>query len=328
MNSYKKKSSEFLKRIVKNNSYQKRLYEKWGESYMDYRKAWEGATSKQMLSDFPLHIDIDTIDSCNLHCPHCSEEWTSLRSGLKMDINLLDSVFEEAAFYGLCSLNIGSVAEPLLEKKNVFYALERAREIEIMETFLHTNGIFLKEDISDKLIELELTYLCISVDAPDEETYKKVRGGNFNLLKKNIETFKRIRDSIGAIFPFLRLSFLRNSRNRDQEEQFLQGWSKVGDIIEVQPLIDYEMPLPELLHCALVDCYAPWRRLMVGVDGRMGLCCSKVSLEPDLILGNIVNMSIYEAWNSEKAKQIRNAHVKKDFSDFPTCYRCLARLTN
>ena len=42
------------------------------DEYFEYRKNWSKYPQDRYVSDFPLHLDIETTDLCNLKCPMCS----------------------------------------------------------------------------------------------------------------------------------------------------------------------------------------------------------------------------------------------------------------
>lgn len=310
--------------MLGNKHYAKLLLRKYGKCYSDYRQKWARAASGRLATEFPLHIDLDTIDSCNLQCIHCQEVNTRKRTHKKISLRLLDGIFKEASAYGICAINIGSIAEPLLEKDILFYILKLTQDINVMETFIHTNGLLLDEDTSRMLIDTDLTYLCISVDASSEQMYKKIRGGDFGKLRNNIAKFVHLRRLKKEVFPLLRLSFLVQEDNYSEKESFLRVWSKFADIIDYQSIIDYQNYNPKQSR-PIFPCFSPFARLMIGLHGEIGACCSGLAFKDDLILGHYPQTSIYEAWNGEKIKRIRRAMLKLNLDKFPTCLDCLKR---
>src|SRR2546428_10212133 len=47
--------------------------ETFGEEYLDYRQAWERA-GPNWLPEFPLHIDFQLMDECNMRCVFCPRD--------------------------------------------------------------------------------------------------------------------------------------------------------------------------------------------------------------------------------------------------------------
>src|SRR3989338_3319998 len=304
--------------------YKALLIQKFGQRYLDYRKNWEKAGSGKLITEFPLHIDIDTIDKCNLRCNHCQEENTRIRTNRKISSELVKKIFCEAQKYNLCAVNIGAVGEPLLEKNILLNMLDLADDAGIMEKYVHTNGLLLDNKLSKRLVDSSLTFLCISVDASNSKTYRKARGGDFSLLKNNIEEFAAIRNIAKRTFPLLRLSFLMLKGNYRERRTFIDAWGEIADIIDYQPLINYDRKYDEDVEIK-ARCYSPFSRLMVGTCGQLGACCCGIAFNKDMIIGDLNKQSIFQAWNSQKMNKLRTALLKMRLNDYPTCNDCLRR---
>ena len=63
------KHTEEKKEIVNYNANEIIYSKKWesfrNEEYFEYRKNWSEYPKKRFVSDFPLHLDIETTDLCN-----------------------------------------------------------------------------------------------------------------------------------------------------------------------------------------------------------------------------------------------------------------------
>ena len=42
-----------------------------GKKFIDYRKIWDAANRFEIVTEFPLYLDIDLNQECNYKCPHC-----------------------------------------------------------------------------------------------------------------------------------------------------------------------------------------------------------------------------------------------------------------
>ena len=87
---------------------------------------------------------------------------------------------------GVYSINLNYVNEPLIRKdipQFVSYAVQKG----IPEVMFNTNGVLLKPDMSEALIDAGLTKLSVSLDASTEETCAKIRvGSDFGKVMENI----------------------------------------------------------------------------------------------------------------------------------------------
>lgn len=210
--------------------YDELMIKKFGERYVKYRESYNNSEFVENLK-FPLQIDLDLRDACNLNCPAC-HTINRKRSNKVINEELLHSIVKECKENNLCAINIGGCSEPLIDKDLVVETIELFKDAGVMDIFLHTNGILLDEITSQKIIATGVTYLCISIDAATDETYTKVRGSNFNALMNNINNFINIRGK--RKFPFLRVSFLPTELNYKEKQQFLDFWGNKADIVEIQ----------------------------------------------------------------------------------------------
>ena len=60
-----------------NKTYHEITYStKWetykSDTYFEYRKQWVDLPKNKIIRNFPLHLDIETTNVCNLKCPMCA----------------------------------------------------------------------------------------------------------------------------------------------------------------------------------------------------------------------------------------------------------------
>ena len=79
-------------------------------AYWEYRKKWEEYPSKQIVSDFPIHLDIETTNGCNLKCPMCPRtillQKKSFHKIQFMDFEFYKHLIDQGAQQGLCSIKL------------------------------------------------------------------------------------------------------------------------------------------------------------------------------------------------------------------------------
>jgi len=277
-----------------------------GDRFRRYRDAWNKA-GPNAIPAFPVHIDLEFVDRCNQSCVFCARNKImhpdipySVNTGGKMDEDIIDKVIEQTTMHGLYSINI-AWGEPLLYK-NIFEIIKRFSTSGVVDLRLVTNGLLLGKFI-DEVFESRLVNLYVSIDAFSDETYSILRGKGYQEVVENLLTFieeKRYRKSF---LPIIRVSFVETDENRHEMEMFKVFWTDKVDIVDIQILTEFNKREYEDSKNKKWSCIEPFRRLSIIANGDILPCCAFPGKE--LIIGNISDMTIKEAWNSEKMKFIR-----------------------
>src|SRR5262245_52466598 len=55
------------------DDWERPFVETFGEPYLEYRRAWERA-GPLWIPEFPLHIDFQLVDACNMRCSFCPRD--------------------------------------------------------------------------------------------------------------------------------------------------------------------------------------------------------------------------------------------------------------
>ena len=137
--------------------------------------------------------------------------------------------------------------------------------------------------------------------------------------------FIKLRNDRGLKFPLVRVSFLKNKLNIHEADEFNEKWRGVADIINFQTMNE----VPDVDTGLLIDdnvipekgCTFPFKQLVVDHLGNIQPCCKLDGKK--LIVGNIKDMSLQEAWDSEKFKGLRKMHADGTWVNFKTCYECM-----
>jgi molybdenum cofactor biosynthesis enzyme MoaA len=215
------------------NNYEKIMFKRYGERYAQYRQAYKSENINPRL-DFPLEIDLDLIDACNIKCPACHTIGRA-RTKQTIDKETLKSIISECNKYDMPAVNIGGGGEPLLAMDLTCYALKEIENTSIMDKFMHTNGLLMSAENSKIIIEAGITFLCVSIDAASKDVFRKMRGADYDTLIENIGKFLVIRGT--RELPFLRVSFLETSVNIHEKKEFIKLWKDKADIVDIQRYI-------------------------------------------------------------------------------------------
>ncbi len=171
-----------------------------GEDYLKYRREWDQRPRRREAGDFPLHLDIDPTNRCNLACSMCPRTFY-LKEGRRswnpegrpgdMEFGFYERLVEEGAAKGLKSIKLNFLGEPLLYARLAdMIRLASARGLWVM---INTNATLLDKEKSAELLEAGLSDIFFSFDSPYRAEYEKIRvGAIYETTLKNISAFMEI----------------------------------------------------------------------------------------------------------------------------------------
>ena len=312
------------------------LTDKFGDRFrryrINYRKSQE-YDKNGFLPDFPITVAIELVNRCNLNCIMC---YTINHSEKKatLDLDSIRRVLGECGDHELPALVVGMGAEPLLYKQTKD-VLAIAREAEVMDVFLGTNGVLLNSTMSEYIVANNIARIEISLDAATPETYEKVRGKDeLEKIEENILTLLDIKKRNNSKTPIVRLCFCLQPENAHEREQFIRKWEGLVDYIDIQRLQDvsYIDELREKGDVAseakLIDgkspepyCDYPFNSLNIWSNGDVTPCCTFYAKA--LVAGNVHNSTLKEIWDGAYMSDLREQFHENRLN--PTCLTCLAQ---
>ncbi|MFH1327488.1 MAG: radical SAM protein, partial [Candidatus Bathyarchaeota archaeon] len=119
--------------------------------YRGYRKKWDNHPLKKIVAEFPLHVDIEATNACNLHCPMCYGRESRGKSSF-IDFGLFKRVIDCGAKYGLPSINLSWRGEPFLHPQ-LIDMIKYAKENEVVDVRINTNGVLVDAEKCKELLE-------------------------------------------------------------------------------------------------------------------------------------------------------------------------------
>jgi len=292
--------------------------------FLEYRKTWEAVRKGERHCDFPLHVTFGLSDSCNLSCPHCyrvyNRETSSKRHLEKSEIY---GVIDQCRENGVFSIGLGTESE-LFTYKGADEIIRYVSSKEFDDFWIYTNGHFLNDHNISLILESNVTRLLVSLDAISEETYKKVRGKGFYRVMSNIFNFLEKRNRKPLQLPVLRVSFVKYNLNEHEADDFIAFWKKIASEVDIQSLIDIKN-IDELKydHIDNPRCNYPENMLYIKWNGEYKPCCSEFCKH--LTIGNVAQMSLKDAWNSDLMKSLRS-QFRGDLPLNKICVNCLSSL--
>lgn len=291
-----------------------------GDLYSRYRSAWAQCSQEQISPDRPLQLNVELTAACNLCCDMCYRNYEmDVRRGC-LSLADIENLAWQFQMLGIPSLWL-SGGEPLMHPQ-IEKVLKTFAAVSPIDFWLVSNGLLLSEKLSEIVVDSKLTWLSISIDAAKASTYKKIRGGNYGTLVKNIETFLAVRARKHSVLPFLRVSFIRMPQNAGEEDEFVFQWQDKADIIDFQTLADYHNldSIPdEMVKSSDYICTAPFTLVSVTPSGDIIPCCN--GFYGDRSPFNIRNTSLGEYWSSSFHASFAKSIKEKNYCS--ECIKCM-----
>lgn len=299
--------------------------------YWEYRHKWEENPKNRIVDSFPIHLDIEATNACNLKCSMCPRT-EMVKAGTFWEIQMFDfdtykSLIDDGMQNGLCSVKYNYLGEPMLNPRLV-EMIEYAKRAGVLDAMFNTNAMRLDDELSRHLIASGLDKLFFSFDSPYCEKYNHIRvGADYNKTLGNIRRFMEIRNEMGLIKPFTRISMVRMKENEDEWEDFRELFEPIVDAVAYVDYLDHagqnnpeRMVVPLGSRNSKFCCPQLWQRMFVHPDGVVTVCC--VDAERTLQVGNILEESAREIWLGEKYERLRELHASGRFNEIAACSRC------
>jgi MoaA/NifB/PqqE/SkfB family radical SAM enzyme len=186
----------------------------------------------------PIHtlkrVYVELTNKCNLTCSTCMRNVWDVAYG-----HMSEALFERllAGLEGYTQkpeLFLGGYGEPLSHPK-VLTFIEQAK-MRGYRVSLITNGLLLTEAVSNRLIDLNLDMLWVSLDGASPECYADVRLGDAfplvieNLTRLRTKKYKKFGDSAWSGYPRLGIAFVAMRRNIHSLGEVIRLGTKLGAV--------------------------------------------------------------------------------------------------
>ena len=284
--------------------------------------------------EFPICIDVELTNCCNLKCYMCP---TGIGSSIREKGYMSDKTYYKLLRdisghqVGLRFIRWG---EPTLHPKMCKYIKAAKKEGHLCH--INTNGVTINKLIDD-ILEAGLDSVKFSFQGVNEESYERIRqGGNFKNVIANIKDLynARINNS-----PYIQVSTTTTSESEEEIKKFKESIAPYCDMINVGATIlqyldidrsDMNEKQKELfqkikseqrvVYKRPAHCSEVYGKLSVDWDGKISACCTDYDRE--LIIGDLADNTISEIFMCNKIDTYRKILSRKAFSEVAKCSKC------
>lgn len=298
------------------------------EQFLEYRRRWYEYPRHFIVGEFPIHLDIETTNACNLRCPFCAvshKNWGPYKQGY-MDLTLFKRIVDEGVESGLCSIKLSLRGEPMLHPE-LFEMIQYAKGKGILDIYFNTNATLLDGYRINRLIDTMLDRISISIEGTTKEVYERSRvGAKFEEVLSNVKALRLIRDRRGLPYPKIRVQTVLLPELEESFPQYVEFWQPIADEVAY---VDARLETPSDNHRGLIAdwaCPFLWQRMVILWDGTLLPCLMHgISDFSSMSLGNVSKVSIKEVWQSDTVNQFRELHKSGQAHKLEACNRCSYR---
>ena len=299
--------------------------EKKSDAFRTYRYLWSEKPRRFDPGIFPLFIDVEVTNMCNYRCSFCATSYfpKSMKRGF-IKPEFVKKIIDEGAKKGLYGVKFNDRGEPLLCEELPKY-VEYAKKKGLIDVYFNTNGSLLDKKACRWIVDSGLDRISISIEGTSPEVYEKYRlGGKFENVFSNVSYLRNLRDRAGSDKPKIRIQTVMLEELKPALGEYAEFWSRIADEV---CCLDYKEESRRHLLGSGDEipwaCHQLWQRLVVWWDGSI-LPCNEDD-RGKLILGNISDTSIEEAWTGDKIVSLRRKHKEGRSGEINACNKCYLR---
>tara|TARA_Y100000034_G_scaffold45936_1_gene56493 strand:- start:21452 stop:22513 length:1062 start_codon:yes stop_codon:yes gene_type:complete len=297
---------------------------------------------KLIVKNKPIIAQIEPTSHCNLKCEMCIREKIDVPIGT-MSFKDFKKILEKLD--SLSKIHLSGQGEPLLNK-DLFDMIEYANKKGIT-VFFTTNGTILTKEIINKICNVNIGEIGISIDSAEKKKYEKIRkGADFDKVKTNIKNLvnelkkskKKIivstsavilKENIKEIPEFVRLAnSLGIKKVGFQTVQEKKDYiDRYNSKIKTQTVSNFNKELKEKIKegkkiakkyniTVIFDeekspgCIWPWRSIYITWNGNITPCCKILDYKKPYF-GNILKEDFWKIWNGKEYQLFRKLLRKR-----------------
>jgi hypothetical protein len=245
-----------------------------------------------------------------------------------IDHIFLKKVLIEAYDMGIRRVGLYTIGEMFLCKDIVTH-IKNAKEIGYEYIYADTNGALADRKNLEAVITAGLDSIKFSINAGKKETYKKIHGQDkFETVLENLHTCYELKGNLNKKLKIM-VSFVVTKENEDEINLLHDMVAPYINEFMVHPIsvrYNSEYDIRNALepkmgkHIQKIPCFMVFTRLHITYNGNLTACCQDFNY--DLLLADLKEVSLKEAWISKNAIELRQAHLNGNVEGY-LCNNCI-----
>jgi len=292
---------------------------------------------KIIIKNKPVVAQIEPNSTCNLRCEMCIRDKIGVPIG-SMNFDNFKRILEKLDC--LFKIHLSGQGEPFLNK-DFFKMVEYANKRGILVN-TNTNATLLNKEVIQKICNVDIGEIGISIESPEEKMYEKIRkGAKFEDVMENIENLtEKLKDENKKTIVNFAITILKE--NVEDIPKFVKLAERVGikkivfqtiqkkedyvskysTKVKKQVVFNLTEKIKEKMQEAIKiarrsgitlifdegkssnGCIWPWRSIYVTWDGYVTACC-KILDYRNPYFGNLLEENLWKIWNGEEYQRFR-----------------------
>jgi radical SAM protein with 4Fe4S-binding SPASM domain len=291
--------------------------------YLLYRYRFSNYGKLGKIPKFPLYLLIEPTSICNLRCQMCFQVDRSFSSNKdfmgKMDFNMFTRIVDEAAVKGTKAVTLASRGEPTLHPQ--FGEMLEYCAGKFYEIKMNTNATLLNTELSHKILRSNIGMVVFSVDAYDNEGYKRIRNSKkFSQVVENIINFHSIREKHYTENHVITRAHGVQVEDDFDKKAFFSYWKRITDEVTLSDSVMRWDTYNNNKTNKFSPCSTALDRMYIWHDGICNPC--DADYKSYLKVGDVNANTIEDIWNGKAFDEFRNAHFSGNRSILNPCDRC------
>lgn len=287
-----------------------------------FRKIWDSDRFRNPndypLTEFPMLVDIEPTNYCNLCCTFCARQIMKREIGF-MSMELYKQIIDEISLYD-SAIKFSRWGEPFAHPK-IYEMFEYAKEADLI-IHVTTNGVLVDPYKLENVDSINFSF-----QGTTKEEYKLIRRNDFyDKIVNKMETLYHLesRPAIGITTTIL-------DETEEEVADFINRWiTKVDRVSWGYTSYDHldNQGVQQFLSRQTWDGrQTPCNNVLVNIgvdwDGYVTACCA--DYDRLMVLGSLKSSTLKELWTCEKMQSYRKIILSGQKNKIKLCRTCANR---
>ena len=297
------------------------------ESFRDNYEQFIARAQYIPTPPFPTRLMLSVTTKCNHNCIFCRPRATTNIPAREIEYSFAEKVLHDAYALGSTECSFTGNAEPFLYP-HIDKLVALAKEIGYEYIYLTSNGTGCTTEKMQKTLEAGLDSIKLSINAGNQEDYKKVHGvDGFIQATKMLDFIINWREKYN---PKLKVyvSCVACDENKSSLSILQTRYKDSINAIEIMeaayPGYKAQIPIEKLFQRTKNICPEPFTRLNISVDGEMRACCGDA--RGYTVIGSLADMPLDKLWHSDAFITLRKGILENNLPKQSLCNACVNKI--